>query len=112
MGLVRPLSLIIGPSEVIVLYWAMLPGFFCIGCILGRAPYTKETLSDFFLNHGSRKRGQVGVVSSYPTSTNLPRVDELSTDPRVSGRHSLVLEPRCMNTYGSMGIGLGHVVIV
>ena len=24
----QPLSLIIGPSEVIVLYWAMLPGFF------------------------------------------------------------------------------------
>ena len=28
MGPVRPLSLIIGPNEVIVLYWAMLPGFF------------------------------------------------------------------------------------
>ena len=28
MGPVKPLSLIIGPSEVILLYWAMLPGFF------------------------------------------------------------------------------------
>ena len=26
-GPVRPLSLIIGPSEAIVLYWVMLPGF-------------------------------------------------------------------------------------
>ena len=65
MGLVRSLSLISGPGEVIVLYWAMLPCF-CSNCILGRAPRTKETLSDFFLNHGSRKRGHNGVVVGYP----------------------------------------------
>ena len=34
MGPVRPLSLIIGPSEVIVLYWAMLPGFFFVHIVL------------------------------------------------------------------------------
>ena len=27
------------------------------------------------------------MVSGYPTSTSIPRVDELSTDPRVLGRH-------------------------
>ena len=27
------------------------------------------------------------MVSGYPTSTNLPRVDRLSTDPRDLGRH-------------------------
>ena len=31
--------------------------------------------------------GLNGVVSGYPTSTNLPRVDELSTDPQDFGRH-------------------------
>ena len=28
------------------------------------------------------------MVSSYPTSTNIPRVDGLSTDPREMGRHT------------------------
>ena len=28
-----------------------------------------------------------GVVSGYPTSTNLPRIDGLSTNPRDLGRH-------------------------
>ena len=28
------------------------------------------------------------MVSGYPTSTNIPRVDGLSTDPREMGRHS------------------------
>ena len=33
------------------------------------------------------KRGLNGVVSGYSTSTNLPRVDGLSTDPRDLGCH-------------------------
>ena len=45
MGPVRSLSLISGPGDVMVLFWAMLPGF-CTGCILGRAPSYK-TLFDF-----------------------------------------------------------------
>ena len=34
------------------------------------------------------KRGLNGVVSGYPTSTNSPRVDGLSTNPRDLGCHS------------------------
>ena len=32
------------------------------------------------------------MVSGYPTSTNLLRVDELSTDPRDLGRHNNIPE--------------------
>ena len=51
----------------------------CLGQVLylGRAPRTKETLPDF---HECR----VG----YPTSTSIPRVDGLSTDTPVLGRHT------------------------
>ena len=49
------------------------------GCILGRSPRTKETLPDF-----------LWVVSGYPTSTSILRVDGLSTDPRVLGRHNFL----------------------
>ena len=61
----------------------------CIGCILGRALRTKETHARFSFNLGSRKKkkGLNGVVSGYPTSTNLPRVDGLSMDPRDLRRH-------------------------
>ena len=59
-----------------------------IGCILGRAPRTKETLPEFSLNLESWKMRLNGVVSGYPTSTNIPRVDGLSTDPRGLGRHN------------------------
>ena len=38
------------------------------------------------------------VVSGYPTSTSIPQVDGLSTDPRVLGRHSLVSERRYTST--------------
>ena len=31
-------------------------------CILGRAPRTKETLSDFSLNHESKKWGTIGAI--------------------------------------------------
>ena len=75
----------------------MLPGFFCTCCILGRAPRTKET-ARFLLNHGSRKMGHGDVVLGYRTSTSLPQVDGLSTDPRVLGRHNLVSELRYTST--------------
>ena len=57
-----------GPCEVIVN---------CLGHVLylGRAPRTKETLPD--------------LVSGYPTSTSIPWVDGLLTDPRVLGRHKV-----------------------
>ena len=35
----------------------------------------------FLLNHGSRKRGHEVVVSGYSISTNILRVDGLSTGP-------------------------------
>ena len=41
---------------------------------LGRAPCTKKTLPDF-----------IKVASGNPTSTCIPRVGGLSTDPRVWG---------------------------
>ena len=61
----------------------------CLGQVLylGRAPRTKETLPDF---HEFR----VG----YSTSTSIPRVDGLSTDTPVLGRHCLVLEHRYTTT--------------
>ena len=63
------------------------------GCMLGRAPRTKETVR-FSLNLESWKRGLNGVVSGYSTSTNIPRIDGLSTDPWEIGRYSLVSELR------------------
>ena len=56
MGPIRSLSLISGPDEVIVLYWAMLLGF-CTCFILGRAPRTKKTLSNFFLKSWVLEKG-------------------------------------------------------
>ena len=53
----------------------------CLGQVLylGRAPRTKETLPDF-------RECRVG----YLTSTSIPRVDGLSTETPILGRHSLV----------------------
>ena len=59
-----------GPYVVIV----NLLGYICT---LGRAPRTKETLPDF--------REWCWVT---PTFMSIPRVDGLSTDPRVLGRHN------------------------
>ena len=54
----------------------------CLGQVLylGRAPRTKETLPDFL-------ECRVG----YPTSTSIPRVDGLSTDTPILGRHRVGL---------------------
>ena len=60
----------------------------CTGCILGRAPRTDESFLDFHEILGLGKRGLNVVVSSYSKSTNLPRVDRLSTDSWDLGRHS------------------------
>ena len=60
-------------------------------CTLGRNPRTKETLPDF-----------CEWCRGYPTSTNIPQVDGLSTDTPVLGRHSLVSELRFINTWGLM----------
>ena len=55
MDLVWSFLLISGLSDVIVLYWASIGhvNMFCTGWILDKAPHTKETLSDFFLNYES-----------------------------------------------------------
>ena len=52
----------------------------CLGHVLylGRAPRTKETLLDF-------RECRI----CYPTSTSIPRVDGLSTDTPVLGRHMI-----------------------
>ena len=68
-------------AQVAIILLACRPCVIIVNCLgqvlyLGKAPRTKETLPDF---HECR----VG----YPTSTSIPRVDELSTDPRVLGRH-------------------------
>ena len=54
---------------------------------LGRAPRTKETLPNF------REKCRVTRHSRV-----FPRVDGLSTDPRVLGRHNLVSELRYTTT--------------
>ena len=71
-------------AQVAIILLACRPYVVIMNCLghvfyLGRAPRTKETLLDF---HECR----VG----YPTSTSVLRVDELSTDTPVLGRHSLV----------------------
>ena len=57
-----------GSCVVIVNYWDMF-------CTLGRAPRTKETLPDFH---------EWCRVTRHPS---IPRVDMLSTDHWVLGRH-------------------------
>ena len=44
----------------------------------------------------------------YPTSTNLPWVDELSTDPWDLWCHSMVSKHRYTTTWSLRDIGLGH----
>ena len=61
----------------------------CLGQVLylGRAPRTKEILPVF-------RECWVG----YPTSTSISRVDGLSTETPVLGRHSFVSEHRYTTT--------------
>ena len=68
-------------AQVALILLACRPCVVIVNCLgqvlyLGRAPRTKETMPDFL-------ECQVG----YPISTSIPRVDGLSTDPRVLGRH-------------------------
>ena len=69
-------------AQVAIILLAFRPCVVIVNCLgqilyLGRAPRTKETLPDF-------RECRVG----YPISTSIPRVDGLSTDPPVLGRHS------------------------
>ena len=63
-----PFLLICGPCVVIEKNIGTGCHVIGIGCILGRAPRTKETLPDFRLNPESWKMGLNEVVSGYPTS--------------------------------------------
>ena len=70
-------------AQVAIILLACRPCVVIVNCLgrvlyLGRAPHTKETLPDF-------RECRVG----YPTSTSIPRVDGLSTDTSVLGRHSV-----------------------
>ena len=61
------------------------------------SPYKGDS-ARFSLNLESWKRGLKGVESGYPTSMNIPRVDGLSTDTSVLGRHNMVSEHRYTST--------------
>ena len=50
------------------------------------------------------------MVSGYPISTSFSQVDGWSTDPQILGCHNLVSEPRFVNTYGLIGMGLDHCI--
>ena len=69
-------------AQVAIILFACRPCVVIVNCLgqvlyLGRAPRTKETLLDF-------RECRVG----YPSSTSVPRVDGLSTDTPVLGRHT------------------------
>ena len=85
-----PFLLSCGPGVVIVQCWDRL--------YLGYSSLYKGDSARFSLNLEYWKRGLNGVLSGYPTSTNIPGVDGLSTDPREMGRHNLVSELRYTNT--------------
>ena len=68
-------------AQVVIILLACTPCVVIVNCLgqvlyLGRAPRTKETLSNFF---------ECRVI--YSTSTSIPRVDGLSTDTPVLGCH-------------------------
>ena len=79
-----PFLLACGPGVVVVQCWDRL-------CIRSSASYKGDS-TRFSLNLESWKRGLNGVVSGYPTFTNIPQVDGLSTDPREMGRHITILQ--------------------
>ena len=69
-------------AQVAIILLTCRPRVVIVNCLrqvlyLGRAPGTKETLLDFC-------ECRVG----YPTSTSIPRIDGLSTDTLVLGRHN------------------------
>ena len=69
-------------AQVAIILLACRPCAVIVNCLghvlyLGRTHRTKETLPDF-------RECRVG----YPTSTSVPRVDGLSTDTPVLGRHT------------------------
>ena len=49
------------------------------------------------------------MVSGYPTSTNIPQVDRLSTNPRVLGRHTPLWELCCSLVLPIDGTGPGNI---
>ena len=49
-----------------------------------------------------------GVVSGYPTFTNIPQVDGLSTEPRDQGVTQLDVRVLVCDYLGSHGTGLEH----
>ena len=49
--------------------------------MLGRAPRTKDTLSDFCENMDPYKMGHNSVVSGHPKSTGIMQVNWLSMGP-------------------------------
>ena len=68
-------------AQVAIILLACRPCVVIVNCLeqvlyLGRAPRTKETLPDF-------RECRVG----YPTSMSIQRVNGLSTDTPVLGRH-------------------------
>ena len=69
-------------AQVTIILLACRPCVVIVNCLgqvlyLGRTPRTKETLPDF-------RECREG----YPTSMSIPRVDGLSTDTPVLGRHT------------------------
>ena len=93
-------------AQVTIILLACGPCVVIVNCLgqvlyLGRAPHTKETLPDF-------RECRVG----YLTSTSILRVDGLSTDTPVLGRHNLVSELTYTITCSVLGMGLGYAVVV
>ena len=70
-----------GPGVVGVKCWDRLPCYWDM-LYFGRAPPYKGDSARFSLNPESWRKGLNEVVSGYPTSMNIRRVDGLSTDPR------------------------------
>ena len=82
-------------AQVAIILLACRPCVVIVNCLgqvlyLGRAPRTKETLPDF-------RECRVG----YSTSTSIPRVDGLSTDTPVLGRH-ISATPFCYGVYDAV----------
>ena len=74
----------------------------CLGQVLylGRAPRTNETLPDF-------RECQVG----YPTSTSISRVDGLSTDTPVLGRHTRIFRGLTGCQRNTPGLGRHNIFL-